>query len=85
MARAVAAVTATQEEQGISLGLITAHRVVVHHARQLDDAPFTIPDDNTTRQAQALDAEMARLDEQQGQPSTQSDYAELEVLIFGAW
>lgn len=51
MARAVAEVAALQQEQGLVLGPIAANHVAVHHARQPDGTPFTIPTDNTTRQA----------------------------------
>ncbi|EGZ12943.1 hypothetical protein PHYSODRAFT_512042, partial [Phytophthora sojae] len=85
MARAVQEVAAMQEEQGVTLSPITAHHVAVHHARQPDDVPLSIPTDNTTRQAQALDAEMARLDEQQGQDARDDDYAEIEVQLIWSW
>jgi len=38
------------------MGPITKNHVTVVHARQSDGTNFTMPTDNTTRQAQALDA-----------------------------
>ncbi|KAG6942047.1 hypothetical protein JG688_00018345, partial [Phytophthora aleatoria] len=87
MSRAMEAVTAMQEQQGITLGVITAHHVAVHHARQPDDIAVSIPNGNTTRQAQALDAELASLEERQQHQlnATENDCSEIEVLIFGVW
>ncbi|KAG6947793.1 hypothetical protein JG687_00015873 [Phytophthora cactorum] len=81
MSRAVEAVITMQEQQGITLWAITAYRVAVHHARQADGLPLSIPNDNTT----TLDTEKVCLGMQQQQNDTDTDYGEIEVQLFGAW
>ncbi|GMF48259.1 unnamed protein product [Phytophthora fragariaefolia] len=84
MTRAVVDVTALQEEHGGTLGPIAAHHVAVHHVRQPDGTVLTIPTDNTTRQAQALDDELLRLEQHQDESKADED-CELEVQMFGSW
>lgn len=76
-------VSIMQQERGISLGPIAAHHIAVHRARQPDGTPIDIPTDNTTRQAQALDAAIRELPPLRGGDA--SDVAEIEVQLFGAW
>lgn len=78
-------VTVYQEQQRVSLGPITAHHIAVHRARQADSTALTIPTDNTTRQAQALDVELLRLEQQQGETQEDEDSYELDVQVFGTW
>ncbi|KAF4144096.1 hypothetical protein GN958_ATG06688, partial [Phytophthora infestans] len=49
---ATAAVEPYQENNGVVLGPITLNHLVTTHDRQPDSTQFTIPIDNTTRQAQ---------------------------------
>ncbi|KAF4128817.1 hypothetical protein GN958_ATG21987, partial [Phytophthora infestans] len=48
-------------DSGTMLGPIAFNHVVTTHARQPDHTEFTLPDDNTTRQAIALDDAAAQL------------------------
>lgn len=82
IAAAAESVVAMQEARGIQISPIAAHHISVHHARQTEGTPLEIPDDNATRQAQALDATMDAM----ARPiSEDSDVAEIEVQFFGAW
>ncbi|EEY55590.1 uncharacterized protein PITG_09530 [Phytophthora infestans T30-4] len=56
--QATVAVQRYQQENDIALDPITMNHIVTTHARQPDETQFTLPDDNTTRQAMALDASM---------------------------
>ncbi|GLE11062.1 hypothetical protein PINS_up023360 [Pythium insidiosum] len=64
------------------LGPITTNHLVISHARQPEGTGVHLRDDNTTRQAQALD-EMIR-DADQPQPED-NDTAIIDVEIGGAW
>ena len=44
-----------EERSNVRMGPITRQHVAIHHARQPDEAEFTMPNDNTTRQAIFLD------------------------------
>lgn len=79
---ATEAIVAMQEERGIQLGPIAAHHIAVHHARQPENTPLVIPDDNATRQARALDQAIQELPRS---TNAESDESEIEVQIFGVW
>ena len=44
-----------EERSNVRMGPITRQHVAIHQARQPDGSEFTMPTDNTTRQAQFLD------------------------------
>ena len=44
-----------EEANGTEIGAIARHHLAIHQARQPDGSEFTMPNDNTTRQAQFLD------------------------------
>ncbi|KAJ0392196.1 hypothetical protein P43SY_009983 [Pythium insidiosum] len=80
-AEAVAAFT----RNGPTLGPIATTHVVVTHARQPDGTPVRLPDDNTTRQAMALDTAIADMACAQSARDASRDVAEIEIQIGGAW
>ena len=53
----------------------------MHRARQPEGTALEIPDDNTTRQAQALDHLLAARQETPAPPDVQL----IEVELFGSW
>jgi hypothetical protein len=70
---------------GPSLGPIATAHVVVSHARQPDDTPVRLPDDNTTRQAMALDTVIAETSRAQEARDAPCEIGELEIMIGGVW
>ncbi|KAF4133840.1 hypothetical protein GN958_ATG17177, partial [Phytophthora infestans] len=81
---ATTAVERYQADSGTMLGPIAFNHVVTTHARQPDHTKYTLPDDNTTRQAIALDDVAAQLaaevpGEQQVQVAT------IRLEINGTW
>ncbi|GLE04749.1 hypothetical protein PINS_up013728 [Pythium insidiosum] len=65
-----------------ALGPITTNHLVVTHARQSEGTPVQLPSDNTTRQAQALDA---ILRDAEAPRELSDDTAIIEIEIGGAW
>ena len=55
MEELVRQINAYKEQNNTRLGPITQQHVSIHQARQPDGTEFTMPTDNTTRQAQFLD------------------------------
>ena len=57
-----------EERTNVRMGPITRQHVEIHHARQPEEAEFTMPHDNTTRQAIFLDQqrEEAAREEEEG-------------------
>ena len=78
-AQAVAEFSRQQEY----VGPITTNHLVVTHARQPEGTPVEFPDDNTTRQARALDDIIRRTPT--NSPNNDPESAEIEVQIGGAW
>ncbi|KUF80632.1 hypothetical protein AM587_10000432 [Phytophthora nicotianae] len=81
---ATAAVERYQENNGVVLGPITLNHLVTTHARQPDSTQFTIPSDNTTRQAMAIDEAAARL-ATASQNNAQRQTASIRLEINGTW
>ncbi|KUF98839.1 hypothetical protein AM588_10011624 [Phytophthora nicotianae] len=81
---ATAVVERYQENNGVVLGPITLNHLVTTHARQPDSTQFTIPSDNTTRQAMAIDEAAARL-ATASQNNAQRQTASIRLEINGAW
>ncbi|OWY99744.1 hypothetical protein PHMEG_00029206 [Phytophthora megakarya] len=80
---AAAEIAALEVEGGERFGPIATHHLAVHHARQPEGTPLLVPEDNTMRQAQALDATMEAL---QGENNElDSDVVDIEVELFGMW
>lgn len=81
---ATTAVERYQVDSGTRLGPIAFNHVVTTHARQPDHTEFTLPDDNTTRQAIALDDAAAQLAaEVPGEH--QAQVATIRLEINGTW
>ena len=55
MEESVSQINTYEEQNNTRLGPITRQHVSIHQARQPDGTEFTMPTDNTTRQAQFLD------------------------------
>ncbi|KAF4135422.1 hypothetical protein GN958_ATG15378, partial [Phytophthora infestans] len=81
---ATAAVEPYQENNGVVLGPITLNHLVTTHDRQPDSTQFTIPIDNTTRQAMAIDEAAARLATAL-QNNVQRQTASIRLEINGTW
>ena len=72
-----------QNNHEIEFGDITRHHLTVHHARQPEGTEFTVPNDNTTRQAQWLDERRRHMQE-----STRNDdrnTKRIRIQINGTW
>ncbi|KAG6603117.1 uncharacterized protein IUM83_17535 [Phytophthora cinnamomi] len=80
---AAAEIVVLQEREGRRLDPIATHHLAVHHARQPEGAPLTVPSDNTMRQVLALDAAAEAV--QGGVDEHEEDAVEIEVELFGAW
>ena len=73
--------------EGTQLGEITRNHVEIAHARRPEGVPFQMPTDNTTRQAQALDAAHERIQQRQ-QAREANDAREtikIEIKIQNHW
>ena len=55
-----------EESTGVRIGPITRQHVAISQARQPEGAEFTMPNDNTTRQAQFLDEQREELAREEG-------------------
>ncbi|KAE8979556.1 hypothetical protein PR003_g27641 [Phytophthora rubi] len=80
---AAAEIAAIQEREGRRFGPIASHHLAVHVARQPEGAPISVPNDNTTQQAIALDRAAAALSVEHDE--IEEDAVEIEVELFGAW
>ncbi|KAE9275113.1 hypothetical protein PR003_g29423 [Phytophthora rubi] len=81
---ATRAVQQYQEENNATLGPITFNHVVTTHARQPDNTAFAIPEDNTTRQAIALDAAAAQISAA-STSEPQQHIASIRLEVNGTW
>ena len=75
-----------EERSNVTMGPITRQHVEIHHARQPEEAEFTMPNDNTTRQAIFLDQrreEAAR----EGEEGLDEERAsrKIRIKLSGCW
>lgn len=70
------------QTHNIVMGPIESHHVAVHRARQNEALPFEIPQNNTTRQAAALDAARSQIGESEREGT---DAVPIRLLLFGSW
>ena len=76
------------EANDIQLGPITQQHLAIHQARQPEGAKFTMPNDNTTRQAQFLDLRRREQQEQEENTTTNNDNnrrEKIKIEINGSW
>lgn len=74
-----------EEDNDVQLGNIQRNHLAIHFARQPDGTGITIPQDNTTRQASALDEAMAQLEAEnaEGQAARATNLKTVSVEING--
>ena len=78
-----------EEATGREIGAITRHHLAIHQARQPDGTEFTMPNDNTTRQAQFLDQQRqqlaARREEGGGEANDDRNRKKIRIEVHGTW
>ena len=77
-----------EERNNVRMGPITRQHVTIHQARQPDGSYFTtMPNDNTTRQAQYLDErrEEAAQEEEGGGGDGEREVKKIKIEFNGSW
>ena len=75
-----------EERNNVRMGAITRQHVEIQHARQPDETEFTMPNDNTTRQAIFLDErrEEAEREREEGLDEERTS-KKIRIEINGCW
>ena len=75
-----------EERNNVRMGPITRQHVEIHHARQPDEAEFTMPNDNTTRQAIFLDEQREEAERQREEGLDEEIRSKkIRIEINGCW
>ena len=78
-----------EENTGVRIGPITRQHVAIRQARQPEGAEFEMPTDNTTRQAQFLDAQreeqVREEEEREGGDDEESNRKKIRIELNGTW
>ena len=83
-------IRAFEEDNNREIGPIARHHLAIHQARQPEGSQFSIPNDNTTRQAIFLDEQRqqlaaARREEGGGEANDDRNRKKIRIEVHGTW